>query len=761
MNRMRLLSMGIVCALFLAFTPIASAQMLPSATSGDEGKVALPQPLTTEAVNALVSRLSETEVRALLLDQLEAIASEQPATLQGKSFFEFVKIAASSVSNSVVSSVKVAPLLWENQKKSFKTFHDKLGWDGIGALFGALLLSMAVGFTVEKLVNMFMRRRFNALLIKERPDTLLETSRFLFVRLMIELLGLVAFFVVTRNMATTLIPDNYLIFAETLMINLVVIPRLGAAVFRLILAPERPEFRLLNVDNADAARLFRFQVTIIVVMGLSVAITAFGEINGVPAGESRLGFWLNLLVHVYMIYVIWRLWDTLIVIMRGADSDISPVEEKVAQYYPIYTIGVVISTWTLTEVLIGFGRFDVLASSPQFKTILVLTVLPVFDTLLRGLVRHLTPPMTGEGAVAERAHLLTKKSYTRVGRVLVFATLVMVVASFWGMNPQMIAAAGLGAQFAGRFIEILMIIAVGYLAWELVTLWVNRKLAAEQTALGFDLTEDEPGGGEGGGVGGSRLSTVLPLVLGIAKFGIIAVFGLIALGNIGIDITPLLAGAGILGLAIGFGAQKLVADIVSGIFFLIDDAFRTGEYVSIEGTLGTVEKISIRSMQLRHHRGPVHTIPYGEIPKITNYSRDWVIMKLKFTVPFNTDPNKVKKIFKKIGNEMIEDEAWKDDFLQPFKSQGVFDFDDVGMIMRGKFMAKPGKQFTARKEIYNRVKFEFEAAGIDFARREVRVAIPGLEKAQDVTDEQKTMIAGVAGEVVAQQEQEKKDSGGG
>ena len=143
------------------------------------------------------------------------------------------------------------------------------------------------------------------------------------------------------------------------------------------------------------------------------------------------------------------------------------------------------------------------------------------------------------------------------------------------------------------------------------------------------------------------MSTVLPLVLGIAKFAIAAIFGLIALGNIGIDITPLLAGAGIIGLAVGFGAQKLVADIVSGMFFLIDDAFRTGEYVEVGGTMGTVEKISIRSMQLRHHRGLVHTIPFGEIPKLTNFSRDWVIMKLMFTVPFDTDPNKVKKIFKK------------------------------------------------------------------------------------------------------------------
>ncbi|WP_417678538.1 mechanosensitive ion channel domain-containing protein [Pseudodonghicola sp.] len=205
---------------------------------------------------------------------------------------------------------------------------------------------------------------------------------------------------------------------------------------------------------------------------------------------------------------------------------------------------------------------------------------------------------------------------------------------------------------------------------------------------------------------------------------IVVIFVLLALGNIGIDITPLLAGAGLLGLAIGFGAQKLVSDVVSGIFFLIDDAFRIGEYVEVDGTAGTVEKISIRSMQLRHHRGPVHTIPYGEIPKLTNYSRDWVIMKLKFTVPFDTDPNKVKKIFKKIGTEMMDKPLYKDGFLEPFKSQGVFDFSEVGMVIRGKFMAKPGQQFTIRKEIYNRVKAEFGAAGIEFARPEVRIAMP-------------------------------------
>ena len=142
------------------------------------------------------------------------------------------------------------------------------------------------------------------------------------------------------------------------------------------------------------------------------------------------------------------------------------------------------------------------------------------------------------------------------------------------------------------------------------------------------------------------------------------------------------------------------------------------------------------------------TIPYGEIPKVTNFSRDWVIVKLKFTVPFDTNPQKVKKLFKKIGADMMEVPEFANDFLQPFKSQGVFDFDDVGMIIRGKFMAKPGKQFVLRKEIYNRVKATFEDNGISFARREVQVKIPGLEEHGDLTEEEKAGVTAAAAQAV-------------
>ncbi len=184
---------------------------------------------------------------------------------------------------------------------------------------------------------------------------------------------------------------------------------------------------------------------------------------------------------------------------------------------------------------------------------------------------------------------------------------------------------------------------------------------------------------------------------------------LTALGNLGINVTPLLAGAGVAGLAIGFGAQKLVSDIMSGLFFLIDDAFRLNEYIDTGGVQGTVEKISLRSIQLRDSKGPVLIIPYSDIDKVTNFGRDWGIMKLRFTVPFGTDTEKVRKIFKKIGQEMMENPELAPGFIEPFKGQGVAEFTDYGIVVRGKFMHKPGAQFGIRKQIFKRVQEEFAA----------------------------------------------------
>jgi len=214
------------------------------------------------------------------------------------------------------------------------------------------------------------------------------------------------------------------------------------------------------------------------------------------------------------------------------------------------------------------------------------------------------------------------------------------------------------------------------------------------------------------------------------------------------------------GLAVGFGAQSLVRDIFSGAFFLFDDAFRKGEYIDIGAVKGTVEKISVRSFQLRHHLGPLHTIPFGEIQHLTNYSRDWVIMKLKLRVTYDTDVERVRKMVKNLGIELLEDPVIGHNFIQPLKSQGVIEMQDSAMIIRVKFMTKPGDQWLVRKRVYQDIRELFEREGIKFAHREVTVRIADGPNAEDLTPKQREAVMGAVEAAIDEDAMEGGPDGG-
>ncbi|WP_415920808.1 mechanosensitive ion channel domain-containing protein [Tateyamaria sp. SN6-1] len=729
----------------LAATLATAQSLVPGSGTEAEAVPALPDPLTEEAATALMSRLSDSEVRALLLDQLNVQAAANAAE-DDADINDFVHHATTGAFEQITIAFQRLPILFTEQARAFNNFGSFVGANGLVSLAGFFALVLIGAFAIE-LVFRRLVRGWLVLPPKTQGQTGIRDATVPLVKRLVGEIGAVAVFMVAAAMINRfVVPPYYHPFISLVGPWLIALPRMSMAVARFFMAPNAPDYRIVSATTETARAMVFHMFWLGMVIGLGQVIVPFNVANGVPVGETRIGAWINFAVHFYVAVLFWRYRNEAVEMMRGGYTDLSPVEDWIARAYPYFGILVSFATWWVVQIVVSYGNFGLLDGVPQYKTLALLTFAPAMDTAIRGLVRHLAPPMTGEGPIAERAHVSTLRSYIRIGRVVVFGLVLLSVAGFWGMDPTSLASAGVGERVAANLIEFLMILSVGYLVYEVVSLIINRKLAAEQTAAGYDPENEEMGGGDGGGAGGSRLSTVLPLILGVSRATIIVVFLLLGLGNIGIDTTPLLAGAGIVGLAIGFGAQKLVTDVVSGIFFLVDDAFRTGEYVEVDGTMGTVEKISIRSMQLRHHRGPVHTLPYGEIPKITNYSRDWVIMKLRFTVPFGTDPNKVKKIFKSIGAEMMEDELFKDDFLQPFKSQGVLEFDDVGIVMRGKFMAKPGTQFTIRKELLTRVNRKFEEAGIDFARREVRVAIPGLDEHDKLDDNGKATVAAAAAE---------------
>ncbi len=680
---------------------------------------------TPEDVDDAVARLSDAQVRAVLLDRMDAVARDDNTAAEAvrMSLVDLTNRTVDGLQRNISTAVVELPAMFRWQAHAFNVFSSTRQWQGIARFLGVIALAVVIGLLAERVVAAIVRRWRSTIEFEERPAGLFAAVRKLALRLAFDLIALIAFFYITRLVATSLAMPQDAALTRLFMIDFVVLPRLVAAAARFVLAPNHAEFRLINTDDQTAVRMSRHAITWVVLIGFSDFVLQFNQINGVPFDASHVVFWLNLMTYAYLGWAVWQTRNALPAMLLGRDGDNTAAERWVAQHYATLALALVPLSWLLVEVLNINRQFQLVQDGGVLVFVALLMSAPLFDTAVRGTVKALIGEFSGEGKIAEQAFRSTRRSMIRIGRVLLFALFLIITVPLFELDMDTMSGSGLIGELINRLIDVLFHIAVGYLVWELVTLAFNRRLAAEQTAS--TQSDEDNFGGEGGGAGVSRLATVLPLARWTLQALIISTTVLIALSEMEVDITPLLAGAGVVGLAVGFGAQKLVADVVSGIFFLIDDAFRAGEYVDIEGTVGTVESISLRSMQLRHHRGAIHTIPYGEIPRITNYSRDWVIMKLRFTVPFETNLNTVKKIFKQIGRDMLEIPELADDFIQPFKSQGALEVDDVGIVVRGKFMAKPGKQFTLRKEILARVQRAFDENGIQFARKEVRVRIDG------------------------------------
>ncbi|MEO1494838.1 MAG: mechanosensitive ion channel family protein [Pseudomonadota bacterium] len=299
-------------------------------------------------------------------------------------------------------------------------------------------------------------------------------------------------------------------------------------------------------------------------------------------------------------------------------------------------------------------------------------------------------------------------------RILVGAVALGVVAGLWGLDLQALTVGPNAPVWAKTACDIIITLLLGWFIWRLIgaALYTEKRIS--------DAAEDvDPSSVPAA----SRLDTLVPLFRNTLLAMLAAAVAMIALSSAGVDIAPLIASAGILGIAIGFGAQSLVRDIFAGVFFLVDDAFRVGEYIELDAeTRGEVETISVRSMQIRHHRGPVITIPFDELKQIMNHNRDWVIYKMSFRMEPDTDPQKFKKLVKGVGREFLEHPEHGPKFLEPLKSQGVYYVDDdSALVMRVKFKCKPRAQFVLRREIYHRLRQVFAENDLNLARRKVEV----------------------------------------
>jgi small-conductance mechanosensitive channel len=701
----------VVLVAALLALPLSAPAAGKSGGSEKASAVELPQPLTHDAIRELVARLSDEEVRQLLLAQLDKAAAPESSRA--------AKPMASGLAEDVdhtraafAAMLRAAPGVPAELGAAVARFSEGRPSYHLLVVVLGFVVMLAVGFLAERLARRLLRHLVSRLEGKGDHSHGSEGGHVV-LRIIIEVL-LLAIFALAAFATFLAAYQGHEASRELIVSALLatVQARVAILISRLLLAPHAPAERALPFDDAAARTLHRGVVALAGLWAVLDVSVFFMQRWNVPRDPFLLLVTLGRVVFVLLyLRLVWRLFRPIAAMIRGDGRSL--LRRMLADLWAVlmtaYTLGLLV---LLTLEQLG-GR--ALAGRAGLFSLLVVIVMPLVDMALCRLLDRRTAP-SGAGGLAASASFgpVLRKAV----HIVVTVTGLLVIVHLWNLDLMGMATRSVGSRVAGSMIDIGLILLLAYLVWQFAKTTIDRRLEREAGPRGVSEL------GEAGGTGASRIRTLLPLARG-SIFAVVCVMGTMTiLSALGVNIGPLLAGAGVVGLAVGFGAQTLVRDIISGAFYLMDDAFRLGEYINVGDAKGTVERIGIRSMQLRHHRGPLNIVPYGAIRRMTNESRDWVVEKLEFRLTYDTDVAKVKKIIKRIGQELAADPEMGPQIIQPLKSQGVLAMEDSAMLVKAKFTAKPGEQFVIRREAYQRLKQAFDAAGIHFAHRQVTVFVP-------------------------------------
>ena len=606
------------------------------------------------------------------------------------------------------------------------TANGRLGtvWQVMAPFAGLLLGAAAVALVVHRLL-----RLQRSALARLRPSSIAPFALGLLRSLLVDAAPLAAYACLAASGSFLLFWDRGLVFSGTLTFRMVasliistsVVAWLLFVVLSLPLAVGRPGLRCVPLDNREAAAIRRF-------VGKIITLGAISWIIGVSFYFSLVGEGLPRLLLVAVGLLICAMSLRALARIRSRFSGFARMCHKLAAF------GVICLTVIWSVALLS-GRLP--PFWPVLLSIMILAGLPaadgmaalLLDRLQRRLVqsrraprRIFTPSDDPEHealAAVEKPLDQAEQEAIRIemGRsagnlatvvrqavrwaLAVAATLLL--ADIWSFDfypylPQWAPAV------LGSIGEAAVTLLIGWYAWRLF-----------ETSLAVKLSREE-GGAQ------SRARTVQPLLRAVGKLVIGAIALMSALSSLGLNIAPLLASAGVVGIAVGFGAQTLVRDLFSGASYLIEDVFRIGDYIESGSAKGVVERITFRTLALRHQNGPLHFVPYGSLGSVRNNSRDWVIDKFEIPLPVTVDSERIRKLVKRIGLEMLEDPQLAKIIDEPLKAK-LYRIDPGVKIFRCKVQTPPGKQFEIRAEAYRRIEAALKENGIAFADNAPRVAL--------------------------------------
>ena len=754
----------------------APSQSAPSQSAPSRAPAAAAETLTPAQAKAALSVLQDDQKRAALVATLQTLAAppgKEAATPQariplapgslGAVLLDTSERVANNLTRQLVMNARAVtdfPLLW-------RWFSHVAGDESLrGAVLSAawrLAAVAAIGLAVERLVG-FGLRRLRRLLQDRAPTgttgpvvgtpsladeeeglanaeaggieplsrpaharlrramTLLRRLPFALGILLLDLLPIAAFLAAANGAAGTDLAGTVdARLAIVLAIGVYAVCRLVLVAGRVVLAPRVPQLRLVALSEPAAAILTSTLRQIVVIVGSGYAVAEILLIFGLyqPAHDAILRL-TGLAMHLCLVILVIRCRVPVAAwlaghVDRATGEMIEPgstltrrggfslLRRRVAEIWHWLAIAVILGLWLVYAFEIRNGVHALLHYI--IATLLVLAGARLLAILLQGgLARALRVGST----TAARYPTLPNRTarYTPALRgllnTLVLALTLVVLLQAWGIDVlPWFAAGALGGRILFTSLRLITGFVVAALLWE----GANASLQAHLSHLSA----------EGLAVRAVRLRTLLPILRTTLLVTIAVVITLMTLSEIGIDIAPLLAGAGIVGVAIGFGSQKLVQDLITGVFLLLENAMQVGDYVSLAGLSGVVEHLSIRTIRLRASDGSIHIIPFSSVTAVTNTNRGQGNAPVTVQVAYEEDTDRICALLQDVAATLQADPDYKARITGPLQLWGVDQVSASSVTIAGQIPCTDSGRWPVQREFNRRVKQRFQAAGIQLA----------------------------------------------
>ncbi|WP_408887922.1 mechanosensitive ion channel family protein [Novacetimonas maltaceti] len=527
------------------------------------------------------------------------------------------------------------------------------------------------------------------------------------LHLLIKLLPVGLFLALGYAFAALLTTTHQAALVTITLTNAYVVARVVYLLMETLFVPHSPAIRLCSASDQTAFMVTRWLNFLVAAPSVVVCLSTLGGVFDMPArGTEAIIRTVVLVEHVLVAIFTWR-------VRSHVAAALQPSARLRKQPFWMF-MGRLVYLWWIPAMFFNFALWLIWATHISggyewiIRTVILTTLVVILSRLfsvlaynLQNRLFHISPALEarypGLQARVDHYYPISRKT---LAFLLYFGTAVLFLQSLGLPAIHFFMYSRLGTKIIDAILTVLVAYTIAIIVWESVNAALQRQINH------FEATSQEGRA--------SRLRTVLPIIKTVLLAVIVIIVAVTTLSQIGINVAPLLTGAGIMGAAIAFGAQSLVKDFITGFFMLAENAIQVGDWVTASGISGTVEHLSIRTLRLRSVNGDLHIIPFSEVSSIANTSRDYNLVVTNFMIDLSEDPQRVATILHEELEKLRKTTRYGHLILSEFSFLGIEQADGNGANFLGAFRTTPGSKWTVYRAYYSRLAVRMNSEGVKF-----------------------------------------------